>query len=136
METEFLNYKTHPDLKIYDAIHMSCSLPIIFDPIKINGNFYIDGGLYANAPIQIVLQENTNLNEIFICCTYDNKCNNINDDNVIFYIGSVLKNIINSSQKITYTMIESKYLFRIKHIDETIIKIKDPNVKKKSMIQV
>lgn len=43
-ETIF-NYKTFPDMKIFEAIIISSSIPLVFKPYKFNGDLYLDGGL-------------------------------------------------------------------------------------------
>ena len=43
--TELLSYKNSPNLDIADAIVMSCSMPLVFIPIKYNGCIYIDGDM-------------------------------------------------------------------------------------------
>ena len=63
-----ISYKTHPNLKIMDAIKMSCAFPVIFSP-KImesscdnNGensftSCYIDGGVMSNYPVNTCIQD-------------------------------------------------------------------------------
>tara|TARA_B110001452_G_scaffold179773_1_gene150921 strand:+ start:1174 stop:2109 length:936 start_codon:yes stop_codon:yes gene_type:complete len=46
-----LNYKTHPDLKLYTAFMMSCCIPILIKPPYYNGEYYLDGGLFTNTPV-------------------------------------------------------------------------------------
>lgn len=50
-KTEFFNIDNMPNLSIVTAIKVSCSIPIIFTPITINGDIYLDGALYNNFPI-------------------------------------------------------------------------------------
>ena len=38
------------DGNIVNAIVASCSIPIVFKPVKINGNYYVDGGVLHNLP--------------------------------------------------------------------------------------
>lgn len=49
-----LSYKTHPELSLIQAIHMTCGLPYIFEPVwyEKDESFYLDGGLINNYPIQ------------------------------------------------------------------------------------
>lgn len=42
---------------IAEAITASCSVPIIFNPVKINGTHYVDGGLFHNFPASIIRDE-------------------------------------------------------------------------------
>ena len=39
-----------PELKIVDAVMASCSIPLVFAPININGDMYVDGALTLNTP--------------------------------------------------------------------------------------
>lgn len=59
-----LSYKTFPDLKLIKAVSMSCSVPIIFQPVCINEKYYVDGGLLNNYPlhncIDDIKRENSN----------------------------------------------------------------------------
>lgn len=50
-KTCFLNYRTHPDLCLKDAVRMSMSLPVFYVPVLYNGIYYIDGGYLDNFPI-------------------------------------------------------------------------------------
>ena len=36
---------------LIDAILASCSIPVVFPPVKINGKHYVDGGVIRNVPV-------------------------------------------------------------------------------------
>lgn len=42
---------------IVEAVTASCSIPIIFSPVTINGTHYVDGGLFHNFPVSIIREE-------------------------------------------------------------------------------
>ena len=42
---------------IVDAVTASCSIPIIFNPVVINGIHYVDGGLFRNFPVSVIRNE-------------------------------------------------------------------------------
>lgn len=42
---------------IVEAVAASCSIPIIFSPVVINGIHYVDGGLFHNFPVSIIREE-------------------------------------------------------------------------------
>ena len=42
---------------IPEIVTASCSVPIIFNPIIINGTHYVDGGLFNNFPVSIIRNE-------------------------------------------------------------------------------
>ena len=47
---QLLNHNTTPDLKVYEAIYMSLTIPILFQPFYYNNNYYLDGGIFVNCP--------------------------------------------------------------------------------------
>jgi len=46
------SYKTHPNLKLFEAIYMSSSIPFIFKPLYYDGCYMIDGGLSNGYPLK------------------------------------------------------------------------------------
>jgi predicted acylesterase/phospholipase RssA len=58
-ETVDMSYKTHPDILLYDAIHMSCSIPCVMAPICSDTHCYIDGGILQQYPIYPCLLNNS-----------------------------------------------------------------------------
>ena len=50
---EYLTHETNPDLPCLIAIRMSCNLPLVFESFKYENNFYIDGGIVNNFPVDV-----------------------------------------------------------------------------------
>jgi predicted patatin/cPLA2 family phospholipase len=48
---EVCNYINTPNMSIIIAIRMSISIPFIFTPVLYEGNYYVDGGVTNNFPI-------------------------------------------------------------------------------------
>jgi len=46
-----MNYKSHPNVNLLQAISASACIPLLFTPININGEQYIDGGLLKHCPV-------------------------------------------------------------------------------------
>ena len=46
------SYKTHPNLKVVDAVYRSCSIPYIFKPQWELDSYFIDGGVLNNYPVK------------------------------------------------------------------------------------
>ena len=63
---EILCHNTHPDLKLVDAIRMSISLPIIYEPILLDGDLYIDGGVIDSFPIDFFDPTSNNFNYLYM----------------------------------------------------------------------
>ena len=59
-----ISYKTHPDLQLIKALHMSCSLPVIMSPVFLENKCYIDGGINCNYPLNKCIEANKNVDEI------------------------------------------------------------------------
>ena len=47
----YLDYKTFPDMPIWIACRASCSLPILYEPVKFNDYLFIDGSVMDNIPL-------------------------------------------------------------------------------------
>lgn len=54
-KTEYLNGKIKDDK--YMALRATCAIPLLFPPIKINGNEYYDGGLLDPIPIKKAIED-------------------------------------------------------------------------------
>lgn len=57
-----MNHNNFPNEKLLDVIYCCCSIPVIFQPIEIQNNHYIDGGIIANYPIDFLIEKYENIN--------------------------------------------------------------------------
>jgi len=57
-----INYKTYPDIKVFEALTMTCAIPVLITPIFYKENYYLDGCIFVNTP--------------FYECLKTEKCNN------------------------------------------------------------
>jgi predicted acylesterase/phospholipase RssA len=55
-QTEYFRWDTHPDMKLMDAIRITCAVPILFVPVKHDDRLYVDGALGDNFPIEYALR--------------------------------------------------------------------------------
>lgn len=39
---------------LVEIITASCSIPVLFNPVEINGTYYVDGGLFKNLPASVI----------------------------------------------------------------------------------
>ena len=46
---------------LHKAVAASASIPVLFQPVELNGYHYIDGGLYNNFPIEPLLKKYSNI---------------------------------------------------------------------------
>jgi predicted acylesterase/phospholipase RssA len=65
---ELLSHLTYPDMPCLIALRMSSNLPILFEDFKYMGNYYIDGGIVNNFPIDIGDTMGNKILGISMCC--------------------------------------------------------------------
>lgn len=51
LECVYFDHLSHPKVRVIDAVRASCCLPGIFKAVKINGEYYVDGGFVKNFPL-------------------------------------------------------------------------------------
>ena len=59
-----VSHKTHPHWKLIDTVFASSCMPVLFDPIQIDDEYYIDGGILKNYPLHPCI-ENRERSEVF-----------------------------------------------------------------------
>ena len=59
-----MSYKTHPDMEMIKAVYRSCSMPFIFQPLWENNDFYLDGGLLNNYPLDLCIKNGAKKEDI------------------------------------------------------------------------
>ncbi len=52
-EVVYYDYNSYPNIKLYDAIRVSISIPILFTSPKYKGMNYVDGGLINDFPLDL-----------------------------------------------------------------------------------
>lgn len=53
MEMHYFSPRTSPDMTIREALRISMSIPIFFEPVKMDDHLFVDGGLGDNFPLCI-----------------------------------------------------------------------------------
>jgi predicted acylesterase/phospholipase RssA len=61
---EYWNVDNCPNMSVIKAIRASCAIPILFTPIRHNGDIYVDGGIYNNFPMNYFSNESYVLKDI------------------------------------------------------------------------
>ena len=93
-KTVDISYKTHPEWKVIDAIYASSALPVVFIPLYVSTNIYIDGGIKMNYPLNKCLQDGNIPEEILGINRVDinpQKDNNLyRTDNLFDYICKII----------------------------------------------
>lgn len=90
-----LTSDSHPDLKLIDALYMSSAMPVIFKPIVMEGEIYVDGAVTKHYPIKSALDDGCKKNEILGITVYRPDEHAVDEStNFIQYIGSMMNNMI------------------------------------------
>jgi len=82
----YFNHELTPDMKVLTAIRISCSIPILFTPVKYDDKLWLDGGIIQNYPIEFCKNDIENTLGISIFDKCFNKCVQI-DDVMDFMVG-------------------------------------------------
>lgn len=117
---EMWNVDNHPNMSVIKALRISSSIPVIFSPMTVNGDIYIDGGLYNNFPIDYF--ENNLMKDIFGINISARNYKKTND--FLQYMTYLLYTVI---EKINYRPISDieKNIITIQFIDEDPISLED-----------
>lgn len=87
------NKETFPDLKVIEAVKASCSIPILFPPVIINNEYYVDGCLKS---IDGIFYGDINKEEVNYIIKSDYSNNEIN--NFMSYLSQVVNCLIDNNQ--------------------------------------
>lgn len=55
----YFNSIEHPNIKLFDALHASCSVTGLFIPVSIKNCKFTDGGYYCNLPLEPLIHTKT-----------------------------------------------------------------------------
>ena len=107
----YFDYTNKPDMPIWIAIIMSSCIPIIFQPVKYEEYYYVDGGILDNFPIHLVNDEISETIGIACIdeCFFNPKKNEIDD--ILKYLFTLIKCTVQGK-------VEEKIR---KHIDHIIL---------------
>lgn len=64
MSTILFSYKHTPDVPLLDAVYMSSSIPVVFQPCFFENDYIIDGGIVMHDPIKLCIENGAIQDEI------------------------------------------------------------------------
>jgi predicted acylesterase/phospholipase RssA len=99
-----ISYKSHPNLKLLDAVQMSSALPILISPVFIDDKCFMDGGVACNYPLKFCIESGKNPDEIL---GFKNKYSD--NKTIINSESTLLDYILNFLFKAVFSM-ESNYV--------------------------
>lgn len=109
-EMVIFNHTNYPDVDVIDAVNASCTIPIIFEPIKINDMCLVDGAIVSSFPIDVSinLAKDIKDTDMFLAMepndskTIDDDIyskTNLNNFSLEIYITNILKTIFKQVTK-------------------------------------
>jgi predicted acylesterase/phospholipase RssA len=87
--SEYLSHETNPDLPSLIALRMSANLPLVFEKYLYDGNYYIDGAISDNFPIDIADANGTKIIGIVLSSEQEN-FNKLKDMDILEYIHNLI----------------------------------------------
>ena len=87
-----------PDMSIYDALRISCSVPLLFPAVRVNGDLFVDGAVGNAFPVDVAMETYGCRNILGL--RFDVFAASLNGDKswkLDQYIGAVIDTMIHSS---------------------------------------
>lgn len=93
-KTEYISHNVYPDLPVYKLLRMTSCIPLFFEPIEYNSNYYLDGVLKDTFPIQLISDEELP-NTIGIVLLTSEEKYNIPSMSTISYMIHIYRTLVN-----------------------------------------
>ena len=92
-----LNHETHPDMTLMQALYMSSAMPMIFKPVEMSNELYVDGAVTKHYPVKSALNDGCSKDEILGIKVYRPEEHAIDNNCTFFqYIGAMMNNMISA----------------------------------------
>ena len=115
MKGIYFSVNNTPNVMVSDALHASCSLPLIKKPVKIGDTYYIDGGVTENIPISCI-PDNIDSNNILIFSLDGSDIDPLDKLNLPLLLINILQIIIKNKPLITIYKKKYKYFIEFLNI--------------------
>jgi NTE family protein len=97
-----ISHKTHPNLKLIEAVFITCSIPFISQPTWINDTYLVDGGVLCNYPLDYCIEDGADKDDILGIQFHLNKntTNKINKTtNILYYSYYMFDKLVGVARK-------------------------------------
>jgi len=109
----YLSHITYPNLELWKALRMSMALPGYYAPVKMDGKYYVDGGVGNNYPMNVFKDALDNTVGVYL----DNASDTVDINDIETYGMRVMQCLIESANYATRDMY-NEYTVRV-HFDNT-----------------
>ena len=120
-----ISYLTHPKVSLMQAIHMTCSLPVLFSPVCVEDKCYIDGGVFCNYPLNYCIESGKSLDEILgIKNKYSSEAPIINADSTImdFLLGFIYKAVFSVNTDHAQSQLKNEVVCDAKNLSYEVLR--------------
>ena len=120
-----ISYLTHPKLSLMQAIHMTCSLPVLFSPVCVEDKCYIDGGVFCNYPLNYCIESGKSLDEILgIKNKYSSESPIINAESTImdFLLGFIYKAVFSVNTDHNQSQLKNEVVCDAKNLSFEVLR--------------
>ena len=120
-----ISYLTHPKLSLMQAIHMTCSLPVLFSPVCVEDKCYIDGGVFCNYPLNYCIESGKSLDEILgIKNKYSSEAPIINAESTImdFLLGFIYKAVFSVNTDHAQSQLKNEVVCDAKNLSYEVLR--------------
>jgi predicted acylesterase/phospholipase RssA len=120
-----ISYKTFPKLPILLAIQMTSALPVLFPPVCIDNQCFMDGGVACNYPLSFCLDSCKESDEILgFKNNYSDEKSNINKDSTLldYILGFLFKAIFNVHNNYIQPIIKNELLCDCNYLTFDLLK--------------
>jgi NTE family protein len=136
-QTLYIDYISQPDIPVYLAVRMSMNLPIIFAPVKYQGEYYIDGYLSCNLPVKYFNEKDAK--QVIVILLKNHATSYVEIDTLHKYITTLPKCCITSIEESDIKYAENILLTKVLQFNVSIednVHFKISNEDKFKLIQV
>lgn len=122
---EDISYKTYPNLKVMEAIQMTCALPILMTPLCIDDKCFMDGGVGCNYPLNFCINSGKEPDEIIgFKNKYSDEKSNINSQSTLldYILNFLFKAIFNVNNSYIQPKIKNEVICDASYLSLEILK--------------
>jgi predicted acylesterase/phospholipase RssA len=114
-----ISYKSHPNLGILNAVHMSSALPVLISPVFIDDKCFMDGGIACNYPLNFCIDSGKSPDEIIgFKNKYPDKRSGINNDSTLldYILHFLYKSVFNVQNNYIQPIIKNEVICDTEHL--------------------
>ena len=136
-----ISYESHPNMKLIEAVYITCSLPFIFQPTYIDDTYLIDGGVLYNYPLDFCIEheeaEEKSILGVNFKVNTTNKAKIDHTTNIFHYGYHIIDKLVGKARIRNKNIISNQIIMDCDatEINTALIMLKDKAMRKKYIIK-